>query len=143
MSFPSIDHVSSIVVPTLRQAFPSALAIYAFGSRVTAQARPDSDLDLAILVPGYAAPSDLWETANLLSDQLGIQVDLLDLRAASTVMQHQVLTTGQRLWGIDPQAALFECFVMTEKCRLDEARKPLLEDIARSGSVYGATQHGR
>ena len=125
------------VIHPLRQAFPTALAIYAFGSRVQGTARPDSDLDLAILIEGYAPPLQLWDQANLLANQLNYPVDLLDFRAASTVMQHQILTTGERLWGDDPQAGLFECFVLTEKLRLDETRRGLLEDIRREGRVYG------
>ena len=121
----------------LRQAFPNALALYAFGSRVQGTERPDSDLDLAILVEGYADPMQLWEQANQLANRLDYPVDLLDFRAASTVMQHQILTTGRRLWGKEPHAGLYECFVMSEKIHLDEARARLLSDIAQRGSVYG------
>lgn len=125
------------IIHTLRQAFPTALAIYAFGSRIQGTARPDSDLDLAILIEGYAPPLQLWDLANQLANQLNYPVDLLDFRAASTVMQHQILTTGQRLWGHEPQAGLYECFVMSEKTHLDEARAKLLTDIAQQGAVYG------
>jgi len=125
------------VVRTLLATFPNALGIYAFGSRIEGTARPDSDLDLAILVEGYADPIALWDTSHQLANEIGLPVDLLDMRAASTVMQHQVLTRGQRLWGKDPQAGLYECFVMTEKAHLDDARAPLLADIAREGSVHG------
>lgn len=121
----------------LRLTFPNALAVYAFGSRIQGTARPDSDLDLAILVEGYADPIQLWEQANQLANQLNHPVDLLDFRAASTVMQHQILTTGRRLWGKEPQVSLYECFVMSEKTHLDEARAKLLADIAQKGSVYG------
>ena len=125
------------IVSRLRALFPNALGIYAFGSQVQGTARPDSDLDLAILVAGYAEPLALWDAAQALSDHLDMPIDLLDLRAASTVMQHQILTTGERLWGDDPQAGLFECFVLTEKLRLDVTRRGLLEDIRREGRVYG------
>ena len=125
------------IIHTLRQAFPTALAIYAFGSRIQGTARPDSDLDLAILIEGYAPPLQLWDLANQLANQLNYPVDLLDFRAANTVMQHQILTTGQRLWGLEPQASLYECFVMSEKTHLDEARAKLLTDIEQQGAVYG------
>ena len=125
------------IIHPLRQAFPTALAIYAFGSRVQGTARPDSDLDLAILIESYTPPLQLWDQANLLANQLNDPVDLLDFRAASTVMQHQILTTGQRLWSVEPQASLYECFVMSEKTHLDEARAKLLTDIAQQGAVYG------
>jgi len=100
-------------------------------------ARADSDLDLALLVAGYADPLQLWELSHKLADLAGCPVDLLDLRAASTVMQYQVLTQGQRLWSKGLEADLFECFVMGEKLALDEARAGTLADIARDGRVYG------
>ncbi|MDO9236530.1 MAG: nucleotidyltransferase domain-containing protein [Aquabacterium sp.] len=125
------------IVMALREAFPNALGIYAFGSMIEGTARPDSDVDLAILVEGYAAPLALWDMANQLADLLKRPVDLLDFRAASTVMQHQVLSKGRRLWGKDPQAGLYECFAMSEKVRLNEARAGILADIAKEGKVYG------
>ena len=38
------------IVQHLRSHLPGLLAIYAFGSRITGNATPDSDLDLAVLV---------------------------------------------------------------------------------------------
>ena len=125
-----------LVVRTLLTHFPNALAIYAFGSRVQGHARPDSDLDLALLIPGYTQPLQCWELSQQLAAALGCEVDLLDLRAASTVMQHQVLTTGRCLWAQQPAAALFECFVFNEKLDFDAARAGLLADIAQRGTIY-------
>jgi predicted nucleotidyltransferase len=127
----------SLITDLLRARFPQTLGIYAFGSRAQGTSRPDSDLDLAILVPGYVEPLELWDAAQALGDALNLPIDLLDLRGASTVMQHQVLTTGERLWGQDPEASLFECFALTEKLRLNEAREPQLQDIAREGRIHG------
>ena len=56
-------------------------------------------------------------------------VDLLDLRAAPTVMQCQVITTGQRWWARDAQAALYEAAIPSQKTALDNARAGLLDDI--------------
>jgi uncharacterized protein len=128
---------TSLITNLLRARFPEALGIYIFGSRAQGSARPDSDLDLAILMPGYVEPLALWDAAQALGDALSLPVDLLDLRAASTVMQHQVLTTGERLWGQTPEAGLFECFALTEKLRLNEARAAQLDDIAREGRIHG------
>jgi len=64
-------------------------------------------------------------------------VDVLDLRSATTVMQYQVLATGRRLMAQEPEAGLFECYVLNEKLALDEARRGLLDDIRKEGRVYG------
>ena len=128
---------SDSIVSIVRAAFPNALAVYAFGSRMQGTAGPDSDLDLAVLVAGYADPLLLWQVASELADVVKCDVDLLDLRAASTVMQYQVLKTGERLWGLPLEAGLFECYIMSEKMWLDEKRAGILADIAREGRVYG------
>lgn len=125
------------VVLGLRCALPNVLGIYAFGSRIQGTARADSDLDLAVLVAGYAEPLQLWEQANQLTEIVGCMVDLLDLRAASTVMQYQVLTQGRRLWASEPAAGLFECFALSEKNRLDVDRAGLIANIEKRRRVYG------
>lgn len=125
------------LVALLQSRVPGLLAVYGFGSRVLGQARPDSDLDLAVLVAGYADVLLLWELAGDLADVVGCAVDLLDLRAASTVLQYQVITTGQRWWALDGQAALYESAILSEKTTLDTARAGLLTDIGKRGSVYG------
>lgn len=127
----------SLVCTELQKAFPNALSIYAFGSRVQGTANAQSDLDLAVLVAGYADPLQLFEMANQLADKLGYEVDLLDLRAASTVMQYQVITTGRRLWAKDVQADLFDVFVLNEKLDFDELRAEQLNEIRETGRIYG------
>ena len=125
------------IVHLLQTRVPGLLAVYAFGSRVQGTAGPDSDLDLAVLVEGYADPVQLWQLASDLAGVAGCPVDLLDLRAASTVMQYQVITPGQRWWARDGQAVLFESAILSEKTALDTARAALLADIRERGSVYG------
>lgn len=125
------------LLDTLCRRVPNLLAIYAFGSWVQGTAGPQSDLDLAVLVAGYAQPLALWELSGDLADLAGCPVDLLDLRAASTVMQHQIITTGQRWWARDTQAALYEAAILSEKTALDTARAGLLGDIQKRGSIYG------
>lgn len=124
-------------VRLLQARVPGLLAVYAFGSRVQGTATAQSDLDLAVLVAGYADVTRLWQLSGELADVAGCDVDLLDLRAASTVMQYQVITQGDRWWARDAQAALFESAILSEKTELDAARAGLLADIGQRGSVYG------
>ncbi|MCZ7019308.1 type VII toxin-antitoxin system MntA family adenylyltransferase antitoxin, partial [Salmonella enterica] len=88
-------------------------------------AHADSDLDLAVLAAGSVDPLLLWRLAGELADIVAVPVDLLDLRAASTVMQYQVITTGRRLWNKDSQAGIFESYILSEKTELDTARAGL------------------
>ena len=125
------------LVQTIRQRLPEAFGIWAFGSRLTGHAGPHSDLDLAVLVPGYADAVQLFALAGDLASPAGCDVDLLDLRAASTVMQHQVVSTGERWWAADDQAVRYEIFILREKLNFDAARAGLLADIAQRGSIHG------
>lgn len=121
----------------LQTRVPDLLAIYVFGSRASNDARDDSDLDMAVLVAGFADPVLLWDVSGDLANMLGCSVDLIDLRAATTVMQHQVITQGRCLWAMDIRAPLFEAAMLSEKTELDDARAGLIRDIETRGSVYG------
>ena len=125
------------LVGKLQSQLPNLLAVYGFGSRVRGTARQGSDLDMAVLVAGRADVVLLWRLAGELADIAGCTVDLLDLRAASTVMQYQIIATGVRWWALDAQAALFESAILSQKTDLDTARAGLLSDVQKRGSVYG------
>jgi len=127
----------SAVVELLKIRCPSLQAVYAFGSRIQGNAGPESDLDLAVLVAGYADPHLLWQLAGDLADLAGCPVDLLDFRAASTVMQARILTTGERWWAADSKIDAYEAAVLNDKLALDAARASLINDIQREGHVYG------
>ena len=124
------------IVAVLREKLPGLLAVYLFGSQAHGVAGPDSDIDLAILADGRQDTLALWNLGQDLASMLDRDVDLLDLRAASTVMQYQIITTGRRLWKKDVQAGLFECAVLSQKTELDTARAGLLQYIQREGRVY-------
>ncbi|MFY9260571.1 MAG: nucleotidyltransferase domain-containing protein [Gallionella sp.] len=124
------------ILNTLQTGLPNLLAVYAFGSRLQGTANAESDLDLAVLVAGYADPLVLWQLAGELADIAACPVDLLDMRAASTVMQYQIITTGQCWWAKDLQAPLFEAMILSEKTALDTARAGILSDIQQQGHIY-------
>ncbi|MEE9354914.1 MAG: nucleotidyltransferase domain-containing protein, partial [Methylococcaceae bacterium] len=79
---PLLSEILSVLTKTL--------AVYAFGSRIQGTEDAKSDLDLAVLVAGYADPLTLWDLSSKLADLAGCEVDLLDMRKASTVMQYQI-----------------------------------------------------
>jgi predicted nucleotidyltransferase len=126
----------SILPDRLRSALPDVLGIWLFGSHAQGTAGADSDVDVAVLLPGRADPLSLWTQAQALAQELGCDVDLVDLRAASTVLQYQIVTAGELLWQKDAQAALYESYILSEKTALDEARAGLLADIHRDGRVF-------
>ena len=124
------------LLASVQAKIPNLMALYVFGSRAQSTPRPDSDLDLAVLAAGYIDPALLWSLSNEIANLVNGEVDLLDLRAASTVMQYQVISTGKTVWDIGLQAHLFEVFILSEKLALNEAREPLLRAITKEGHVY-------
>lgn len=114
----SDDHI----VATVRDLLPEVRAITLFGSRVDGSARPDSDLDLAVLLPSRADPVELWYIGEEIARRFDVDVDLVDLIGASTVLQHQIVTKGRRLFAADGSVDVYETFILAEMTALDEAR---------------------
>ena len=122
----------------LTQYVPDLQALYQFGSQVRGDARPGSDIDLAVLARNRIPAERLFELAQELAVRLGRDVDLLDLRRASTVMRAQVIATGQCLASTNDQArAEFEMYAFSDYARLNEERRELLHDIKARGLIYG------
>jgi predicted nucleotidyltransferase len=83
-----------IVVNLLRTALPGLIAAYRFGSSAAGASRPDSDLDFAFLGDRRLDPVVRFALQEQVASALRTDVDLVDLRSASTVMASQVVTTG-------------------------------------------------
>lgn len=125
------------IISYLHTCYPDVQAIYLFGSQANGEARADSDIDLAILVDAPMLNRlQLWENAQALAVQLGQDVDLLDLRQASTVMQSQIVQHGQRIWSQGQAAEVYEVFILNQKLHLDELRHDMLRDIQYKGHIY-------
>lgn len=90
-----------MVIATLRYEIPTISAIDLFGSHAQRIAQPDSDVDLAFLADHAPDPVQRWELAGQLSGPIGSTVNLVDLCAASTVLQYQVITRGRHLCARD------------------------------------------
>ncbi len=102
-------------------------AVYLFGSYGTDRQHPGSDLDLAILPSAPLDPVELFGLANRLSESLRVEVDVVDLDAASTVMRKEVLRTGERLQAADlPAARKLEMQTLADYARLNEERGEIL-----------------
>ncbi len=79
-----------------------------------------------------------FEIAQELAAQLHRDVDLVDLRTASTVMRMQVLSTGTCLDAPDePARREFEMYAYADYARLNEERRELVKGITERGLVYG------
>jgi len=120
----------------IRERLADVLAVYVFGSQATDTATPESDTDLAVLVEGYADSNQLFVLAGVLSDILKTPVDLVDFRAATTVLQAQILNEGLALWRSDTNVEAYERAIMRDKYDLDIRRKDQLLEVKERGFVY-------
>ncbi|HZN91603.1 MAG TPA: nucleotidyltransferase domain-containing protein [Myxococcales bacterium] len=126
------------LVQTIRDAVPDVIAVYLFGSMARGDESVRSDLDLAMLGRGPLDPVFRWELQQRLAVAAGCDVDLVDLRAASTVLRVQVLRDAQLLFESERNArALFEATALSMYARLNEERRGIIEDVLRSGRIYG------
>lgn len=126
------------LIEHIRQSVPGFIALYRFGSQATGTARPDSDVDLAVLACSPISNLRRFELAQELAAQLHRDVDLVDLRTASTVMRMQVISKGTCLACQDERARReFEMYAYSDYARLNEERHEIVKRIAKHGLVYG------
>ncbi|MCB1882980.1 MAG: nucleotidyltransferase domain-containing protein [Geminicoccaceae bacterium] len=118
-------------VALLRERLPGLMAVYHFGSTADGTAWPSSDVDLAVMGEGLVDGPALWNLRPELERVFGRDVDLLDLRRVSSVMQNQVLL-GRRLWCRDPAAVDWQETAMLGMYRdLRELRVPILAELLK------------
>ncbi len=112
------EDFSKQAVAILRQHYPTLQGVYLFGSFGTPYVRPDSDIDLAILLHHIQAKNEgslmLSACRTQLEECFKRPVDLLNLRLLSTVFQKQIIDEG----------------------RLNEERRGILEDFLRTGKAH-------
>jgi predicted nucleotidyltransferase len=126
------------IVARLRAIMPDVIAVYRFGTWGTKAERNDSDLDLAVLAPKRLPAAQTWEIAQQLATFAGVNVDLVDLHAASTVMAAQIISKSERLYCSDEKRCVeYEDRTYSSYARLNEERREILQDIRKRGNVYG------
>ncbi|HMD99720.1 MAG TPA: nucleotidyltransferase domain-containing protein [Terriglobia bacterium] len=129
------------MVRIILQYYPSVQAIYLFGTHGTGDAWPDSDVDIALLLPPeHSRPQPhlmLTPCHDALADALGKPVDLLNVREVSTVFQKEIVHSGRRLYCTDENAvAEFEMLTLSHYQKLNEERKAILDSFEATGRAY-------
>ncbi len=125
------------IIQHLQRALPTVQAVYLFGSVVTEHFTADSDIDVAVLTSEPMEALLRWKLLQQMAIMLNRDVDL-DLSTASTVMQFQMVNTGERIFTADPVAIeWWELKVYQLYLTLNNDRKHILEAIQQSGRIYG------
>ncbi|MBU0702038.1 nucleotidyltransferase domain-containing protein [bacterium] len=129
------------IIQTILAPYPDTQAIYSFGTHGTEQEWPESDVDIAVLLPpkeakqvGSFAMSKLHVT---LEQLLGKDVDLINLRQVSTVFQKEITIQNRRFFCADNYAAdEFEMLVLSFYQKLNEERRQILDEFWQTGRAY-------
>ena len=78
-----------------------------------------------------------WELAQSLAISLNKDVDLVNLQRASTVLRHQIVSHGQRIYCADRfMAEEFESRALSNYVRLNESRRQILRDIQKRRKIH-------
>ena len=131
----------SSIIDLVQRHHPDVQAIYLFGSYGTEQEWPDSDADIALLLPPDEAKraGSLAMTAlqSSLESLLEKKVDLINLRRISTVFQKEIIASDRRIDCADSYAAdEFEMLVLSFYQKLNEERAEVLAAGLSDGRFY-------
>lgn len=128
------------MIATVLRHYPNTQAIYLFGSYGTEQQWPQSDVDIAVLLP----PAEAKTAKNLmlspcrseLENLLHREVDLLNARRVSTVFQKEIIF-GNLIHCTDRYAVdEFEMLVLSFYQKLNEERGEVMAAGLSSGRFY-------
>jgi predicted nucleotidyltransferase len=101
--------------------------LYVFGSQATGHAQSSSDWDIAFLADESPDNVSRWHIAEELAAKLNQDVDLVDLKEASTVLKMQIVQNGRLLFGDTLESDLFLASTMTQYGHLQESRNDILK----------------
>lgn len=129
------------IVDTVRRHYPDVQAVYLFGSHGTDRQWPESDIDIALLLPHEQAKSErnivLSPCRFDLQRALHREVDLVNARRVSTVFQKEIIGGGRLIYCADRYALdEFEMLVISYYQKLNEERRHVLAAFNSTGRAY-------
>ena len=128
-------------IEIIKNILSDALApslIYIFGSISKDKMRKDSDIDIAILTDRQIDEYKLFILSQKLADVLKREVDLVDLRKASSVFKVQIIKTGKLIYNSDNLRKMyFQMRALRDYALLNEERMEIINKI-KSRSLKGA-----
>ena len=123
------------LITVIKHHIPTVKLLYLFGSHATGDVHKNSDIDLAVLLPKAISTVTRWEIQQKLALEFNVDVDLVDLLSASTVMQNQIIHKGSCLFDASDYQGAFEMQVMSMYQHLNDERSSLL--TAFKGEKHG------
>lgn len=131
------QHLFAAAREALLERLPQVWAIYVFGSFARGDEWPNSDLDLAVLLPPGERIPDLLSLMSHVSGRVHRDVDLVELRTVNDVLRSEVLGEGHVVFVSKPDTVLdWEASAMSRHARHREDIRDILDDFRRSGVGY-------
>jgi len=129
-----LDSITNVVL----EYYPHVQGIYLFGSYMTDNEWPDSDVDIALLLPPGEAKKErtlaMSECSLALANLLGKDVDLLNARTVSTVFKKEIISNGRLLYCADRYAVdEFEMLTISFYQKLNEERADIISSALGDG----------
>ncbi len=93
------------LIPELIERFPPIEVLYLFGSNARAAESGCRDVDIGVFLDSDGYVRDPLIDLNLgvyLQDSLGKEVDVVAMNRSSSIVQHEILRTGIRLFERNP-----------------------------------------
>lgn len=130
------EHAEKVIMDFLLDRIVPSV-IYLFGSYAANRTHSNSDIDIAYLSEKNLSNYERFMLAQELAAIVNKDVDLIDLKQASTVFQAQVIEKGKVLHGNDSnEKARFEMQALKSYAMLNEERRMILDSISERGQIY-------
>ena len=135
-----MESMKGLIRDIVVQHYPAIQGIYLFGSHGIGIPWPDSDIDIALLLPHEQAKKEknliLSKCRFDLEDAFHHAVDLLNARQVSTVFQKEIIS-GTLIYFADQYAVdEFEMLTISYYQKLNQERAELLESFQKTGRAY-------
>jgi predicted nucleotidyltransferase len=129
------------IAQTVLRHYPSAQAIYLFGSSQTEDEWPDSDVDIAVLLSPEeskkAGSLAMSELRFALESLLGKDVDVINLRFVPTTLQKEVVIADRRIHtGDQYETEKLEMLTLSFYQKLNEERAEIVESAMAEGRFH-------
>ena len=116
-----------LIAEFLKDQIPGLIAIYIFGSMADNSATPESDIDIAFLTFRKISAVEKWKIQEELASKLNQDVDLIDLKNATTILRTEVVEKGKLIFSGDSyQVNHFEMTTYSMYADLNESRQDIL-----------------
>lgn len=113
-------------------------AIILFGSYARETQNSNSDVDIAIKPKNKIENKKIYELSILLQDEIGKDIDLINLEEIGETFRYEILVNGKTLYCEDEiQFDLYKLDMYREFLDLNESRKKIIDNIKKGGDIYG------